>query len=111
MCGFQRSLLADQALFVMCGELLVLRDLFLDLCDLCLERGFFQGLGFLVGVDLLFGNELVKGFAGVLCDDAVDFGCGVLQMNRSASFVWGRLDESLTSFLEALRKLLQRSNQ
>lgn len=78
MCGLQRSLLADQALFVMRSELLVLSDLFLDLCDLCLERGFLQGLGFLIGVDFLFGDELVEGFAGVFCDDAVDFGCGVL---------------------------------
>jgi hypothetical protein len=42
-------------------------------------------LGFLVGVDFLFGDELVEGFAGVFCDNAVDFGCGVLQINKSAS--------------------------
>lgn len=60
------------------GKLLVLGDLFFDLCDLRLESGFLQGLGFLVGIDLLFSNELVEGFAGVLCEDAVDFGCGVL---------------------------------
>lgn len=78
MYRLQRSLLADQALLVMRGELLVLGDLFLDLCDLCLERGFLQCLGFLVGIDFSFGDELVEGFARIFCKDAVDFGCGVL---------------------------------
>lgn len=88
MRSFQGSLLANQALLVMRGELLVLGDLFLDLCDLGLESGFLQGLGFLVGVDFLFGNELIEGFAGVLCEDAVDFGCGVLQTNSQFVCTW-----------------------
>lgn len=91
------------------GKLLVLGDLFLDLCDLRLESRFLEGLCFLVGVDLLFGDELVEGFARIFCEDAVDFCCGVLQTN-SQFIVLGctwQLDESLTSFFEALRKLLQ----
>lgn len=82
MCGFQGGLLAGETFLVVRSKLLVLGYLLLNLCDLCLQGGFLQNLGFLVGVDLLLGDELLKRFSWVLCDNAIDLGCGVLGMLR-----------------------------
>jgi hypothetical protein len=52
--------------------------LFFVLRKLSLKAGFPLGLGFLVGVDLLGGEEVVERNAGVRCDYRVDLlGCAL----------------------------------
>lgn len=59
--------------------LLKLRELFLELGDIGLQSGLFQGLGFLVCIDLLLGDELVERLSGVLCKDGIDSSSCVLR--------------------------------
>jgi hypothetical protein len=89
-----RRLLVGQSVFVVLSELFEVGDLLLDLGDIGLEGGLLQRLGFLVGVDLLVGDELVQRLSGVLGQDGVDFGGGVLWAEARVSLK-GELGESL----------------
>lgn len=80
----QFSLLGGQTLFILGGKLLEVQDLVFELGDGGLEGGFLQGLGLLIGIDLLFGDKLVQRFTLVLGDDGVDFG-GRIQLLDSVA--------------------------
>jgi hypothetical protein len=78
----QCGLLDAQALLVMTGEVLELSDLLLDLNDSGLERGLLQGLRFLVHVDLLLCDQLIKRFTGVFRDDSINLCSCVLNRRQ-----------------------------
>jgi len=78
MCLLKNLLLLSSLRLVFLLELLVVSQLFLQLCELSLKRGLLLDLGFLVGVDLAGGDKLIKGDIRVCRDDLLDFGNGVL---------------------------------
>ena len=76
LLGFR--LLSGQAFFIVDRKLLVTSDLVLILNNRSLQGGLLQNLSLLVGVDLLFGDQLIERFLGIFGEDAIQFGGSVL---------------------------------
>lgn len=66
-------------------KLFKMGELFFDIGDVLLEGWLLEGLGFLVGVNLIRGNKFIERFAGVFGEDSVGFSCGILACKKSAS--------------------------
>lgn len=74
----KRSLLSSQTVLVLDSKLFVVANLLLGLSNGGLKGRPLQDLCLLVVVDLLLLDQFIKRLVGVLGDDGVDFGEGVL---------------------------------
>ena len=81
----QLTLLLDNAVLIVFAVLLELGDLLFDLSDVGLKAGLLEGLGLLVVVDFLFGNEVVERFPRVLRNDGINLCSGILREAASNS--------------------------
>lgn len=78
MCLDKNSLFGSQTILELSNDLLVVTDLFLRLGDGGLEGRLLEDLNLLVAVDFLLFDQFIERFVGILGDDCVDLGKGVL---------------------------------